>query len=99
MKNLPSFDIKKFSFAEMTSNTSGKTSGSGTMGVLICTTGCFCFLFAVIVKCFKPFDLGDILVQCIALIYAGAFLLGYRKSKNAKLENLEPTEKTKSETN
>lgn len=72
-------DIKKFSFAEMFSNSNGKTSASGVMGVLICTIGAICFLGGSAAMVFKETD-SDILVQSIAVIYAGALLLGYRKS-------------------
>ncbi len=63
----------------MFSNSNGKTSASGTMGVLICTIGAICFFAGAIAMIFKDVD-SDILIQSIAVIYAGAFLLGYRKS-------------------
>lgn len=66
--------INKFSFAQMTSNSDGKTSASGTMGVLICTVGSICFLYGSITK-----D-SDILLQSVVFTGIGAGLLGYRKS-------------------
>lgn len=84
--------IDKFSFAQMTSNTDGKTSGSGTMGVLICAVGTLCFLLGSIDKMFINKDV-DIITQSIIFVGIGAALLGYRKSKDgsnveiAKLEN------------
>lgn len=73
-------DINKFSFSQMTSNTSGKTSGSGTMGVLICVVGSLCFLLGCIDKLFINKD-ADIVMQSIVFVGIGAALLGYRKSK------------------
>lgn len=81
--------ISKFSFAEMTSNSNGKTSASGTMGVFIILIGGFTFLIGAIAMIFKSTD-SDILVQSIAMVYAGALLLGYRKSKDG--EKIEITE-------
>lgn len=85
--------IDKFSFAQMTSNSTGKTSGSGTMGVLVCTIGTLCFFLGCIDKMFINKDV-DIVTQSIVFVGIGAALLGYRKSKDstgdveiAKLEN------------
>ena len=74
--------IEKFSFAQMTSNSNGKTSGSGTMGVLICTVGTFSFLLGCVDKMFIHND-ADIITQSIIFVGIGAALLGYRKSKDA----------------
>jgi hypothetical protein len=71
--------IDRFSFAQMTSNSDGKTSGSGTMGVLICMIGCITFLLGCIDKMFINHDV-DILTQTIIFTGIGAALLGYRKS-------------------
>lgn len=67
--------INRFSFAQMTSNSDGKTSASGTMGVLICTIGSICFLYGSLIK-----D-SDILLQSVVFTGIGAGLLGYRKSQ------------------
>lgn len=74
-------DISKFSFAEMTSNSDGKTSSSGAMGVLICVVGTFCFLLGCIDKIFFSDDI-DIITQSIVFVGLGAALLGYRKFKS-----------------
>ena len=71
--------IERFSFAQMTSNSDGKTSGSGTMGVFICIVGCVTFLLGSIDKMFISHDI-DILTQTIIFTGIGAALLGYRKS-------------------
>ena len=74
-------DIKKFSFAEMTSNSNGKTSGSGTMGTYIVIIGGICFLMGIIDKMFLSKDI-DVITQSIIYTGIGATLLGYRKSKD-----------------
>lgn len=69
-------DIKKFSIAEMTSNDNGKTSGSGTMGILTIIGGLFAFLYAT-------FFASALINSGITVIGIGAALLGVRKiSKN-----------------
>ncbi len=73
-------DCNKFSFAQMTSNSNGKTSGSGTMGVLICAVGSICFLLGCIDMIFLSKSV-DILTQSIVFTGIGAGLLGYRKSQ------------------
>jgi len=85
--------VDKFSIAQMTSNANGKTSSSGSMGVLICLIGTICFLMGCIDKMFIHNDV-DILTQSIIFVGIGAALLGYRKSKDvtgdieiAKIEN------------
>lgn len=74
-------DIRKFSFAEMTSNSNGKTSGSGTMGIYITIIGGLCFFMGCVDKMFLNKDI-DIITQSIIFTGIGAALLGYRKSKD-----------------
>lgn len=76
-------DVNKFSIAQMLSNSDGKTSASGTMGVFICLVGGVSFFIGAMALIFKGTD-SDILVQSISLVYAGALLLGYRKSSNSR---------------
>lgn len=71
-------NITKFSFAEMTSNDSGKTSGSGTVGIVISFIGGLCFLLGSIDKMFLSGTV-DVLTQSIVVIGIGVGLLGYRK--------------------
>jgi hypothetical protein len=73
-------NIKRFSFAEMTSNNDGKTSASGTMGVFICVIGTFCFFLGCLDKVFVSKDI-DIITQSIIFVGIGASLLGLRKYK------------------
>ena len=74
-------NIKKFSFAEMTSNSSGKTSGSGTAGLYIVFIGGLTFLIGCVDKMFLNNDI-DVITQSVVLVGIGASLLGYRKSKD-----------------
>ena len=78
--------LNKFSFAQMTSNSDGKTSVSGSMGVLICVTGTFCFLVGCLDKIFINKDI-DIITQSIIFVGIGASLLGVRKVKATELNN------------
>lgn len=66
---------KKFSFAELTSNASGKTSGSGTIGILISFTGCILSIYFGFTKQIEG------LTQAVFIITIGASLLGYKKSQ------------------
>jgi hypothetical protein len=75
-------NIKKWSFGEMTSNGDGKTSASGTMGVIITLVGTFCFLLGCLDKIWLSKDI-DIITQSIIFVGLGVSLLGLRKYKAA----------------
>lgn len=81
---MPAFNPHKFSLAELTSNQNGKTSASGTMGAILVAIGGFTFLISTLCYLIFSIDIQDILLQSIALCYAGATLLGYRKGKEAQ---------------
>lgn len=78
--------IERFSFAQMTSNESGKTSGSGTMGVLICTVGTLCFFMGCIDAMFITGKI-DILTQTVVFVGLGVALLGVRKVSGPDVVN------------
>ena len=87
------FDIEKFSFGQLTSNNDGKTSGTGTMGILICTVGTLCFFMGCIDKMFLSKTV-DIVTQAIIFVGIGASLLGYRKAKEAEMDKQEENKTT-----
>lgn len=74
--------LNQFSFAQMTSNGNGKTSGSGTMGVLTIVVGCLSFLIGVLHFSMAKDATPDIMIYSTGVITIGAGLLGYRKSKD-----------------
>ncbi len=73
-------DINKFSFAQLVSNNSGKTSGSGTMGCLTCFAGVIGFLLGMVDKMWLS-KTADVMNSSIIVVTIGAGLLGYRKSQ------------------
>lgn len=87
-------NIEKFSFGQLTSNSDGKTSGSGTAGLYIVFVGGICFLLGCLNMMFSS-DGPDILVQSILFCGIGATLLGYRKSKDSSIPPLDDLIETK----
>lgn len=74
------YNGNRFSFAQMTSNGDGKTSASGTMGVLIVVVGCLSFLLGAVDRIFFSHSI-DIMTQTIVFTGIGAGLLGLKKWK------------------
>lgn len=74
------YNGNRFSFAQMTSNDGGKTSASGTMGVLIVVVGCLAFLLGAVDRIFFSHSI-DIMTQTIVFTGIGAGLLGLKKWK------------------
>jgi hypothetical protein len=68
----------------MTSNSDGKTSGSGTLGIFAGLVGVLAFFYGVIDYSFIS-KTGTIMTQSIVVITIGAGLLGYRKSREASI--------------
>lgn len=84
-------DMNKFSVAQMMSNDSGKTSGSGTCGVVVVIVGTFCFLLGTIGNMF--FKTGtEIITESIVLVGIGVTLLGTRKVVDSKSTTESSTE-------
>lgn len=77
-------DHKEFSFAEATSNQDGKTSGTGTLGLIGGLVGLLCFLIGAIYFLAK----GEIMLCTVsgALFTTSATLLGWRKHQEGKKE-------------
>jgi len=74
-------DHSKFSLAQMTSNSSGKTSGSGTAGIYLVFIGGIIGLTVSISTLFiKDAQIAEVLLFASATLTLGAGLLGYRKS-------------------
>ena len=78
--------MSKFSWAQMTSNSDGKTSGSGTLGIVAGFAGVLAFLYGVVDYSFISKE-GTIMTQSIVVLTIGAGLLGYRKSREASIIN------------
>lgn len=76
-------DVKKFSFGEMTSNDTGKTSSTSTAGVYIIFIGGLCFLLGCIDKMFLDKSI-DIINQSVMFTTIGAALLGVKNIVGAK---------------
>lgn len=82
-------DVNKFSWSQMTSNETGKTSASGTMGIVVILVGCIGFLLGSVDKMFFSKTI-DLITQSIFAISIGVGLLGYRKSKDPNNKNSSP---------
>ena len=76
-------DMKKFSFGEMTSNDTGKTSVTSTSGAYIIAIGGFCFLLGCIDKMFISKSI-DVINQAVMFTTIGAALLGVKNIVNGK---------------
>ena len=76
-------DITKFSFGEMTSNDTGKTSSTSTAGVYIIFIGGLCFLLGCIDKMFLDKSI-DIINQSVMFTTIGAALLGVKNIVGGK---------------
>jgi hypothetical protein len=71
-------NISKFSWGELFSNDSGKTSGTAFCGIIICLVGSLCFLLGCIDKMWISHSI-DIITQSIVFVGIGAALMGVRK--------------------
>ena len=71
-------NVSKFSFSELFSNDSGKSSGTAFVGIIICLVGTFCFLLGCIDKMWISHSI-DIITQSIVFVGIGAALMGVRK--------------------
>ena len=80
-------DIKKFSFAEMTSNNNGKTSVTSTMGAYIIIIGGLGFIAGCVDKMYINNSI-DIINQSIMLVTIGAGLLGIKNITGGKNQYL-----------
>lgn len=83
-------DISKFSWPELFSNSTGKTSASAFCGVIICLVGTLCFFLGCIDKMWISNSI-DIITQSITFVLIGASLLGIRKIASSKTDNIDMT--------
>lgn len=87
-------NIKQFSWAELFSNESGKTSATAFCGVVICMCGTLCFVLGCIDKMYVSKTV-DIITQSIVFVGIGATLMGVRKVYDSKKKST--TEEKKEE--
>lgn len=91
-------DMKKFSFGEMTSNDTGKTSVTSTSGAYIITIGGLCFFLGCIDKMFISKSI-DVINQAVMFTTIGAALLGVKNIVNGKKGDTLDTGASKTEDN
>lgn len=87
-------NISKFSFSELFSNNSGKTSASAFSGVFLCLTGGTAFIYGCILKN------SEIITNSVMVITIGSTLIFGRKIIDGKLpiQNAEQSEGTDNST-
>ena len=73
------FDHKKFRFAETFTNTNGKTSGSGFIGVILGLIAGGAFIGAMVGYFLEIPNTIEVMEQMLKLIGASTLLLGVRK--------------------
>ena len=76
-------DISKFSWAEIFSNDSGKSSGTSFVGIIICLVGTLCFFLGCIDKMWISKSI-DIITQSLTFVLIGASLMGVKKIVGGK---------------
>jgi len=76
---MSTFDPKKFRFIETFTNTNGKTSGSGFIGVIVGLVGIASFAATMVGYFLKIPNTIDVMQHVIYLISLSAALLGVRK--------------------
>jgi len=74
----------KFSFAEMTSNETGKTSASGSCGVIAILSGIVGFFAGIVFAACEINGSSEVLIQSLGMITLGTSLLGLRKYKSSQ---------------
>lgn len=77
-------DMNTFSVAQMTSNSDGKTSASGSAGSICVFSGVLFFAVGVVDYMFVT-KTAEIMSQSLMLIGAGSALLGLRKYQEGSL--------------
>lgn len=75
--------MNKFSWQQMTSNSDGKTSSTGTMGCICILAGVLGFIIGAIYYIYVKDS--QIMTQSLMLIGSGTALLAYRKAHDGPL--------------
>lgn len=73
------YDNKKFRFKELVTNTNGKTSGSGFLGMIMGLVGCLAFIAAIVGYFLNLPETIPFMQQTTIFIGAATVLLGVRK--------------------
>jgi hypothetical protein len=90
------FNIHKFSWAEMVSNSNGKTSNTAFCGLVVCMVGTLCFLLGCFDKMFISSSI-DIITQSIVFTGIGSGLIGLRKYIGSSETETSPEPETQSD--
>lgn len=89
------FNEKKFKFSETFTNTNGKTSGSGFIGVILGLIAAVAFIAAMIGYFYELPNTVEIMGKILEMIFAASILLGVRKvaprfGNDSNAEDTEP---------
>lgn len=76
---MSTFNSKKFKFSETFTNTTGKTSGSGFIGVIIGLIAAISFLALMVGYFYQIPNTIEAMGEVLKLVGASALLLGVRK--------------------
>jgi len=76
---MSNFDAKKFRFSETFTNTNGKTSGSGFVGVILGLIAAAAFTAAMVGWFMQIPQVIEVMGKILELAFASAALMGVRK--------------------
>ena len=76
---MSTFDAKKFRFSETFTNTNGKTSGSGFVGVILGLIAAGAFIAAMVGWFLQIPEVIPVMEKILELAFAAAALMGIRK--------------------
>ena len=84
------YDTKKFNFKELVTNTNGKTSGSGMLGMIMGIIGCISFLACMFGYFLEIPETIEVMRQTSFFIGSATVLLGVRKYTGNKNNRNKP---------
>jgi len=73
------FDANKFKFKETFTNTNGKTSGSGFIGIILGLVAAAAFIAAMVGYFYEIPNTVEVMGEMLKLVAASTILLGVRK--------------------